>query len=68
MGELKEKLLNLTTYSFTMAGIVVNFESIKSFILFVGGLTLLILQIRLHLIKIKNERKNNEHEHDEKTD
>lgn len=58
MAELKERLYNLVTYSTTMAGIVVNFESIKSFILFLGGVILLALQIRLHLIKIKNEQKN----------
>lgn len=57
MNYLSEKLFNLSTYGITFAGIAVNFESIKSFILFIGALVLLGLQIRLHLIKIKKESK-----------
>jgi len=57
MNYLSEKLFNLSTYGITFAGIAVNFESIKSVILFIGALVLLGLQIRLHLIKIKKESK-----------
>jgi hypothetical protein len=39
-------------------GILVNFENIKSVILFVGAFILLSLQIYLHIIKIKNEKRN----------
>jgi len=57
MNYLSEKLFNLSTYGIIFAGIAVKFESIKSFILFIGALVLLGLQIRLHLIKIKKESK-----------
>lgn len=57
MNYLGEKSFNLSTYGITFAGIAVNFESIKSVILFIGALVLLGLQIRLHLIKIKKESK-----------
>lgn len=56
MNYISEKLFNLSTYGITFAGIAVNFESIKSVILFIGALILLSLQIRLHLIKIKKEK------------
>ena len=54
MAELKDRIMNLITYLFTGAGIIVNWESIEKFILFIGGCILLVLQIRLHLIKIRN--------------
>ncbi|MEN9655105.1 MAG: hypothetical protein RL311_13 [Bacteroidota bacterium] len=57
MNYLSEKVFNISTYGITFAGIAVNFESIKSVILFIGALVLLGLQIRLHLIKIKKESK-----------
>lgn len=56
MNYLSEKLFNLSTYGIIFAGIAVNFESVKSVILFFGALVLLVLQIRLHLIKIKKEK------------
>ena len=56
MNEIKERLLNLSTYGFTSAGIAVNFDNIKSGVLFFLGFVLLILQIVLHVKKIKNER------------
>lgn len=58
--EIKEKFMSLftmVTYLFTGAGILGNTEAIQKTILFVGGLILLTLQIYLHLIKIKKERK-----------
>ena len=58
MHQVSEKIYNVLTWSITGVGIVVNFESIKSIILFAGALILLVLQIRLHLIKIKKENKN----------
>lgn len=58
MTELKDRIMNLVTYLFTGAGIIVNWESIEKFILFIGGCILLVLQIRLHLIKIRNEKNN----------
>jgi hypothetical protein len=56
MGEIKDKMLNLITYSTTGAGIIVNWDSIGKVILFFGGLFLLSLQIYLHLLKVKQER------------
>lgn len=58
MRKVIESYLNLGTYGITFAGIAVNFENIKSLILFIGAFVLLVLQIRLHLIKIKKEREN----------
>lgn len=58
MAEIKDKIMNLITYLFTGAGIIVNWGSIEKFILFIGGCILLVLQIRLHLIKIRNEKNN----------
>jgi len=54
------KLYNVSTYGIAAAGIAVNFDSIKSVILFIGALILLALQIKLHLIKIKKEKQNKE--------
>ncbi len=62
MNHIGEKIFNLGTYGLTFAGIVVNFESIKSIVLFLGALVLLVLQIKLHLIKIKKEKKNGNEE------
>jgi hypothetical protein len=58
MQELQEKFLNISTYGFTGVGIVVNFDNIKSVVLFALGLILLVLQIILHVKKIKNENLN----------
>jgi hypothetical protein len=58
MGNITEKLYNLITYGFAFSGIAVTFGDIKSFILFIGALFLLVLQIRLHLIKIKKEKRD----------
>lgn len=58
MHQVTEKIYNLSTYALTGVGIVVNFESVKSVILFTGALILLVLQIRLHLIKIKKEKQD----------
>ena len=57
MADFKEKLFDGITYLFTGVGILANWDSIEKFILFVGGCILLTLQIRLHLLKIRNERK-----------
>lgn len=57
MNHIKDYILNASTYGMTVAGIAVNFENIKSLVLFVGAFVLLCLQIRLHLIKIKKEKK-----------
>lgn len=56
MNHVSERILNLATYGLTTAGIAVNFESFKSVILFIGALVLLVLQIRLHIIRIKKEK------------
>lgn len=58
MSQISDKIYNFITYGFTLSGIAVTFGDIKSFILFIGGCILLVLQIRLHLIKIKKEKEN----------
>jgi hypothetical protein len=62
MNHVSEKIFNLATYGVTFAGIAVNFETIKSVILFIGALILLGLQIYLHFIKIKNEKESKKRE------
>lgn len=52
------RLVSGFTYMTTFLGIWTNFDSFKSVILFIGALVLLYLQIRLHLLKLKNEKKN----------
>ena len=56
MNKIVETYFNAGTYGLTFAGIAVNFENIKSLILFFGALILLGLQIYLHIIKIKKEK------------
>jgi len=58
MSQISDRLYNFVTYGFTVSGIAISFGDIKSFILFIGGIILLSLQIRLHLIKIKKEKEN----------
>jgi hypothetical protein len=58
MSHISDRLYNFVTYGFTVSGIAISFGDIKSFILFIGGIILLSLQIRLHLIKIKKEKEN----------
>lgn len=56
---LTDKLFNVCTYGIAGSGIVVNFGDIKAVLLFLGAMILLVLQIVLHIIKIRNERKSN---------
>lgn len=59
MNYISEKITNIGAYGLSAIGITLdNFETIKSIILFLGALILLILQIKLHLIKIKKEKDN----------
>lgn len=58
MNQIGEKIFNLGTYGIASAAIAVDFESIKSVVLFAGAMFLLILQIKIHLIKLKKEKKN----------
>jgi hypothetical protein len=44
-------------YAFSGSYIAMDIESLQSQLLFVGAIILLILQIRLHVLKIKNEKK-----------
>jgi hypothetical protein len=57
MNQITEKLVNVSTYGVTLAGIAVNFENVKSLVLFIGGFILLVLQIRKEILLIKNKRK-----------
>ena len=57
MHIIAERIYNFGTYAITVTGIVANFETIKSTILFIGGAVLLMLQIRLHILKIKEAKK-----------
>ena len=55
MHIIKEQISLYGTYFLTITGITLNLENIKGGILFIGALILVILQIRLHLIKIRKE-------------
>lgn len=57
MENIKRLILNFFAYTFTGASIAIDMESIKSLVLSFGAIVLLILQIRLHILKIKNEKK-----------
>ena len=57
MENIKRLILNFFAYTFTGASIAIDMESVKSLVLFLGAIVLLILQIRLHILKIKNEKK-----------
>jgi hypothetical protein len=51
-----------TFFAYILSGsyIAMDIESIQSIILFFGAVILLILQIRLHVLRIRNEKKRKE--------
>jgi len=55
---LSDRLFSGITYCVTFLGMWFNFDNIKSGILFLGALALLGLQIYLHVLKIRKEKKN----------
>lgn len=55
MNKINEWLFSGSTYTFTLAGIVANFETIKSLILFVMGFVLLTLQIIYQWKKLRDK-------------
>lgn len=58
MNKINEWLFSGSTYTFTLAGIVTNFDTIKSVILFVMGFVLLSLQIAYQWKKLTNKNDN----------
>ena len=54
--ETINKFWNWTAHGFSLIGIV-TFQDAKAGILFLGSLVLIGLQIRLHILKIRNEKK-----------
>ena len=66
MNHIGSKFFNWSTYGVTIAGITCDLELLQRSLLSVGGLILLGLQIYLHIIKIKNEKKNNGQDHTRK--
>lgn len=57
MNKVNEWLFSGGTWTFTVAGIVTNFETIKSLVLFVLGFVFLVLQIIHQVQKITGKRK-----------
>lgn len=60
MDQAKEKVFNIVTYGFSLGTFATNYltaENLKGTILFLLTVYFLILQIRLHRIRIKNEKK-----------
>lgn len=55
---LSEKIYNGITYGITFLGMWFNFDNFKSVVLFIGALALLTLQIYLHILKIRKEKKD----------
>jgi hypothetical protein len=55
--ETINKFWNWAAHGFSLIGIV-TFQDAKSVILFIGSVILILMQIRLHFLKIKNEKKN----------
>lgn len=58
--QAKEWFANIGTWGFTLGTFATNYltaESVKGTILFVLSVYFLVLQIRLHRIRIKNEKK-----------
>lgn len=55
MNKINEYLFSGSTYTFTLAGIVTNFETIKSLILFLMGFILLTLQIIYQWKKLRDK-------------
>lgn len=56
MNQINQAFVNVTTYGLATVGIVVNFDNIKSFILFILGAFLLILQIIKHLKELNKKK------------
>jgi hypothetical protein len=56
MGTITDKFYNWAAHGLSLVGIV-TFQDAKALILFAGSLVLIGLQIRLYLLKIKNEKK-----------
>jgi len=57
MNKVNEWLFSGSTWTFTVAGIVTNLETIKSLVLFALGFLLLLLQIIYQVQKITGKRK-----------
>lgn len=57
MNKITESFFNAGTWTFTIAGIATNFETVKSLILFVMGFIFLTLQIVYQWKKIKELKK-----------
>jgi hypothetical protein len=56
MNKVNEWLFSGSTWTFTVAGIIANFETIKSLVLFFLGFIFLILQIIHQIQKILGKR------------
>lgn len=59
MNKITESFFNAGTWTFTIAGIATNFETVKSLILFVMGFIFLTLQIIYQWKKIKEIKNEN---------
>jgi hypothetical protein len=56
--EITNKFYNWLTHGMSVVGIL-TFQDFKSVILFIGSIALIIMQLRLYHLKIKNEKKEN---------
>lgn len=55
---LSDRLFSGITYCVTILGMWFNFDNFKGVILFLGSLVLIGLQVYLHILKIRKEKKN----------
>jgi hypothetical protein len=53
-----ENFKNFLAYFFTGSYLAIDLAGVQKQILFIGAIILLMLQIILHILRIKNEKKN----------
>jgi len=56
MATIAQRIYSFFTYGLVGLNFIVDFEFIKSLFLFLGALFLLILQIKIHWIKLRKEK------------
>lgn len=60
MSKIADKIYLFGTYLVAVSNIVLTFDFIKSVIIFIATMVLLIVQIKLHLKRLRKENENDE--------
>ena len=66
MSKVTQEIYLTCTYGLAFFNIVIDFELIKSVIIFIATMILLIIQIKLHLKRLRKEDENEENENPKK--